>query len=130
MRLFRSIVSLVFAFLVLVSSTSFMVGIHRCGGHVKDIALFDKAEGCANEQKVPPCHRLDTPVCCQDVTVIHEEEDFKGEIAQFEFFPSLIGDAVQSEVVLAEVIGLSSAASSGRPDGHLPRFPYLTYSRT
>lgn len=109
MKSFRSILSLAFAFLVLFSSTSFMVGIHRCGGHVKNVALFDKAEGCANEQKLPPCHRLDAPVCCQDVTVIHEDQDFKGEIVQLEFSASLLGDAALPAVLLAEIIPTAAA---------------------
>lgn len=104
MKIVRSILSLAFAFLVMVSSTSFMVGIHHCGGHVKSMALFTRAEACANEQKLPPCHRIDAQACCQDVTVVHEQQDFKGDVAQYEFSPSLIGDAVQPEVVLAEVI--------------------------
>lgn len=104
MRSLRSILSIAFAFLVLVSSTSFMVGIHRCGGQVQNVALFTKAAGCQQEQQVPPCHRHDTPPCCQDVTVIHEHQDFKGEIAQLDFSGFPIGDVLQPVVVLAEVI--------------------------
>ena len=104
MRSLRSILSLAFAFLVLFSSTSFMVGMHRCGGQVKNVALFTQAEGCAQERQVPPCHRLDTPPCCQDVTVIHEHQDFKGEITQLEFSASPLADVLTPAVLLAEVI--------------------------
>ena len=104
MRSLRSILSIAFAFLVLVSSTSFMVGIHRCGGSVKNVALFHEAEGCAQERKMPPCHRSDTPPCCQDVTVIHEHQDFKGEIAQFDFSLLSGADVIQPALVLAEII--------------------------
>ncbi len=109
MRSLRSILSIAFAFLVLVSSTSFMVGIHRCGGQVKNVSLFNKAAGCEKEQQVPPCHRHDTPPCCQDVTVIHEHQDFKGEIAQLDFSGFPVGEALQSLVVLAEVIPAATA---------------------
>jgi hypothetical protein len=109
MRSLRSILSLVFAFLVLFSSTSFMVGMHRCGGEVKNVALFNHAEGCSQERQVPPCHRLDTPPCCQDVTVIHEHQDFKGEITPFEFSASPLADVLTPAVVLAEVIPAAAA---------------------
>ena len=109
MKSLRSILSVAFAFLVLFSSTSFLVGIHRCGGQVKHVALFDRAEGCANEQNFPPCHRHDTPPCCQDVSVIHEHQDFKGEIIQLEFSPSLLADAIVPAVVLAEVVPAAAA---------------------
>ncbi len=104
MKSLRSILSLAFAFLVLFSSTSFMVGIHRCGGQVQSLALFSKAAGCEKEQKLPPCHRHESPPCCQDITVIHEHQDFKGEITQFDLSASLVVEMVQPFVVLDEVI--------------------------
>lgn len=108
MKLFRSILSLAFAFLVLFSSTSFVVGIHRCGGQVKNLALFTKAAGCEKEKQVPPCHRQELPPCCQDETVIHENQDFKGEITQLLIVTAPAADVIQPAVVLAEVIPASA----------------------
>ncbi|MBL7852428.1 MAG: hypothetical protein JNN04_16100 [Cyclobacteriaceae bacterium] len=104
MKLLRSIVSLGFAFLVLVSTTQFMVGIHHCGDQVRHVALFDKAEACAMEKQLPACHRIETVSCCQDVTVIHEDEDFSVDWNPVEW--SVLGsDAVNhTSLILSEVI--------------------------
>lgn len=104
MRALRSILSLAFAFLVLFSSTSFIVGIHRCGGELKNLAIFDKAESCEKEQQLPPCHRKESPPCCQDVTVVHENEDFKTDVSQNQFSAPLLQAAVLPVVVLTEVV--------------------------
>jgi hypothetical protein len=42
------------AFLVLISSSSFMVGIHRCAGEIQNMALLSKAEGCEIEKNLHP----------------------------------------------------------------------------
>jgi hypothetical protein len=104
LKTIRIIASLFFATLVLLSSTSFMVGIHRCGGEVRHVALFDMAAKCAQESQVPPCHRSDLPPCCQDSAVIHEHQDFNSSAQSFDTSPSLIGEAIISEVALAEVV--------------------------
>lgn len=115
MRTLRPILSLAFAFLVLVSSTSFMVGMHRCGGQVQNVALFTKAEGCTQESKLPPCHRHETPSCCQDVTVIHEHQDFKGEVIQLEFSIGSATDVLVPTVVLAEVAPAAAERTYSTP---------------
>lgn len=98
MRAVRSISAVLLAFLVLVSSTNFAVGMHFCMGEVESIALFGKAEGCAKEKALPACHRHVKPACCEDQTVYHEAADFKAPIQQsdsfalfaFELFPPLV----------------------------------------
>lgn len=102
--------SVFFACLVLVSSTSFMVGIHHCGGHLKNIALFSKAEACEMEQQVPACHRINNTSCCDDLAVIHDNEDFSGPVA-VEYSPVLFADDLATDVLLAEVIPASSPAT-------------------
>lgn len=82
MKNLQPIASLTLALLVLVSSTSFMVGIHFCSGKVQNIALFTKAEGCEMEKELPPCHRQMKTSCCDDETVIHEGEDFDSSKAE------------------------------------------------
>ncbi|HYC84879.1 MAG TPA: hypothetical protein VEB86_06640 [Chryseosolibacter sp.] len=77
MKAIRSISSLLLAFLVLMSSTSFMVGVHLCSGNVRDVAIFSKAQPCPNEKPVPACHRHENP-CCEDNAVVHAGEDFHG----------------------------------------------------
>jgi hypothetical protein len=78
MNKYRSIVSSAFAILVLFSSSSFMVGIHLCSGHIQDIAWLAPAEKCAMEKQMPPCHKKEAKPCCEDQTVMHESQDFKG----------------------------------------------------
>ena len=51
MKAVKTIFVFALALLVLVSSTSFMVGIHFCSGEVADMALFTEAEPCAMEKK-------------------------------------------------------------------------------
>lgn len=75
MKVFRTIYSLSLALLVLVSSTSFQVGMHFCQGEVREIALFSKASGCEKEKQVPPCHRHTKSSCCDDETVVHEADE-------------------------------------------------------
>ena len=102
-----------------------MVGIHRCGGEVRHVALFDQAAKCAQEQQTPPCHRSELPPCCQDSAVIHEHQDFSASAQSFDLSPSLIGDAVVSVVVVAEVI--PSIATRPSFAAHDP--PLLTTDR-
>jgi hypothetical protein len=107
MNRLRSILSIGFAFLVLVSSTHFMVGIHRCGGQVRHFALFDKAEVCDMERQLPACHRVVTTPCCQDVTVIHEDEDFSAGLS-FADWTILSPEAVTAtSLILSEVVPTS-----------------------
>ena len=80
MKVLRTISALILALLVLVSSTSFMVGVHICMDEVKNVALFSKADGCEKEQALPPCHRHSTAPCCDDETVINQADDFKAPI--------------------------------------------------
>lgn len=77
MKAFRTISAMLLAILLLVSSTSFMVGIHVCGGEVRNVALFKKADGCEKEQPMPPCHRHSKASCCEDETMVHTSNDFK-----------------------------------------------------
>ena len=77
MKDYRSILSVAFAALVLFSSSSFMVGIHLCAGHVQDIALFTHAEDCGMEASIPVCHRPASKPCCENEEIIHQGDDFK-----------------------------------------------------
>jgi hypothetical protein len=117
MKAFRTIAAILLALLVLVSSTSFMIGMHICMGDVQNIALFSKAEGCEMEQKLSPCHRHLKAPCCEDETVIHEADDIKADIAHIHIDgPSPI-DVNHSLVFISEII----------PSAPLSRIQYYNY---
>ncbi|HYG04154.1 MAG TPA: hypothetical protein VD927_17025 [Chryseosolibacter sp.] len=117
MTALRKIFALVLAFLVLLSSTSFMVGIHVCQDVVQNIAVFTKADGCEMEKKVPPCHRHLTKPCCKDETVVHEADDFQGSTDTIQSFTPLPLDIDQTLILIAEIV----------PSVILPKVKYLNY---
>ena len=107
MKMFRTISAVVLALLVLVSSTSFMVGWHVCMGEVQHVALFSKAEGCAMEQSLPPCHRHMKAPCCEDKTVIHNADDFKPSLSNIHILAPASIDIEQPLTLISEVIPAS-----------------------
>ena len=111
MKRLRSLLSLTFAFLVLISSTQFMVAIHHCGGEVKGVALFEKREACAMEREMPPCHRSLATSCCDDVTVVHDDQDFSPTAASLDGLVNLPVAMVVETLVLAEVIPTAPISS-------------------
>lgn len=110
MKLFRTLSAVVLAFLVLVSSTNFVVGLHICMGKVENVALFTKADGCEMEKSQPPCHQNLKASCCDDETVIHKGEDLKASsITVHADAPFPVSDG-QSFILQAEIIPESSIA--------------------
>ncbi|HEY8935475.1 MAG TPA: hypothetical protein VIM65_09655 [Cyclobacteriaceae bacterium] len=107
MKHYRSILSVAFAILVLFSSSSFMVGLHLCGGHVQKVALFTKAEGCGMEKKMPPCQKHQSKACCEDETIVHNAQDFKVSTNQISITALPVFDIIQHAVLIAEVIPTS-----------------------
>lgn len=81
MKAVRAILAVFFALMVLVSSTSFMIGMHVCMDQVQNIALFSKADSCEKEQSLPACHREKKALCCEEQTIIHETSDLKASAA-------------------------------------------------
>jgi hypothetical protein len=104
MNRLRSILSPVFIFLILMSGSSFMVGIHLCRGTVQNVALFKKADGCEKEKQLPPCHRKLTKPCCEDEEVFHEGQGFKNTITQINIATPLVADVIHTPVLIAEII--------------------------
>jgi hypothetical protein len=105
-----------FSLMVLLASSSFSVGLHLCGGRVNAVAFLEQADGCGHK-KMPPCHRQMMKDCCDDETVIHEGQGFKGDLAALELAaPSLTDVIHNTTLVIAEII----------PDGpdFLSRFLY------
>jgi hypothetical protein len=111
MKAVRSIAVIMLAMLVLVSSTSVMVGMHLCMGEIENIAFFSKADGCEKEKSLPPCHRDTTPPCCDDETVILKSDDFKTSTTKSQVVVLASNDIPQPLVVLAEIIPATPIAS-------------------
>jgi hypothetical protein len=104
MKHYRSIVSAVFAILVLFSSSSFIVGIHLCCGHVQDVALFAPAEDCGMGNTMPPCHRPASKTCCENEAIIHSGDDFKASVKGVMLPHVPVMDMELPHVLIAEVI--------------------------
>jgi hypothetical protein len=104
MKVIRTISAILLAFLVLVTSTSFMVGMHFCQGEVQNVALFSKAKACEKEQSLPPCHRHTKAPCCEDETIVHRGDDFKSSPGQFHVSAPVLADMEQVMVVISEII--------------------------
>jgi hypothetical protein len=82
MKILRSIVSILIAGVIVVSTTSFTLSMHLCGGHVSSIALLDKAAPCAMEQ-LPPCHqKMMKHNCCEDKELKVEGKDLSSKIQE------------------------------------------------
>lgn len=103
MNRLRPILSLMLALLVLISGTSFMVGVHHCNGDVADVALFTKADPCPMEQKLPPCHKPVKP-CCTDDNIVHAGQDLKQSTAHVHVAATPLIAELASPVVLAVLI--------------------------
>ncbi len=74
----KSFAAIFLAFQILLSSLSFNMGFHYCGGKMVNASLFGKAAGCehAQRQGTKPCPLHKTPGngisqkgCCQDATI-------------------------------------------------------------
>jgi len=64
----------------LFSSSSFVIGIHLCAGHVQDIAIFTHAEDCGMSAAIPVCHRSGVKSCCENEAIVHQGDDFKASV--------------------------------------------------
>ena len=105
MKYCRSILSVFFTFLVLFSSSSFIVGIHLCSGRVQDVALFTHAKDCGMEkQAMPPCHRPESKPCCENEAIVHDGDDFKASVKGVMLPLVSVMDLELPHVLLAEVI--------------------------
>jgi hypothetical protein len=107
----------VLAFLVLVSSTTFMIGMHFCMGEVQNIAVFSKAAGCEKEQNLPPCHRHMKAPCCEDETVVHKADELKAAVVHLHIVIPAPVDIEQPLVLIAEII----------PSAPVSRVQYYNY---
>ncbi len=107
MKALRSISAVILAIIVLVSSTSFTVGMHICMGEVQNVALFGKADSCQKEKALPACHKHMKPACCEDELVYHEGTDFKGSIEHIHIVAPASIDIERPLILISEVIPAS-----------------------
>lgn len=113
MKMLRPMLSCLLALLVLVSGTSFMVGVHHCNGHIQDVSLFGKADPCPMERQLPLCHKK-VNTCCDDNTVVHEAQDFKASASGIHCAHAPLIAALASSIVISELIPVTvSKAPSG-----------------
>lgn len=110
MKAIRSISAVLLALLVLVSSTSFVVGMHICMGKVQNIALFGRADSCHTEKPLPKCHKHMKPACCQDEVVYHEGTDFNTSVEHVNIIAPAPADMEAPVIVISEIIPASSIA--------------------
>lgn len=127
MNIARRSSAILLLMLVLISSTSFMVGMHFCGDELKNVALFDKADGCEREQQLPPCHRHKTPACCQDSSIVHDGDEFNAAKTQVSSSAAFVFEIAQPPVVVSEVISSTEVSTPRYFDYDPPlRAPDLT----
>jgi len=107
MKLFRTILSLSLALLVMLASSSFFVDVHTCGGTVKAVALLEEADGCGH-QSLPPCHRAAMKGCCENESIMHEADDFKSQSNEIAIQLTPSADIEQPCVLIAEIIPATS----------------------
>lgn len=99
----KTISAVALALFVLVSSTSFVIGMHVCMGEVQKIAFFTKADDCKKHQGVPPCHRQAETPCCTDQTLIHDADDLESSFKEVTLAPSHSLEEAQPLVLVAEI---------------------------
>ena len=128
MKFLKTISVFAMAFLVLVSSSSFMVGFHWCGGEIQNMALLSKAEGCGMEKKnLPPCHKQIGSRCCEDETILHQGEGFKASVSDITIAESPALDLELPHVILSEII---PSVSFLRPEYYNYNPPLRSYDLT
>lgn len=111
MKAVQTISAVALAFLVLVSSTSFTVGMHVCMDEIQDIALFSKAAACEKELSPPPCDHHAKASCCEDETFVHEADDFKASAAHYDVVVFTAMPMEQALVLISELIPAAPLAS-------------------
>jgi hypothetical protein len=123
MKLLRSIVSTLLALLVLVSSSSFMVNMHFCGGHVQSVSLIEEATPCPMELQLPPCHKkmaVKKSGCCEDKQVVFEGKDFNAQVQVFSMFSLEAINWVATLPMIMEVIQFNEALAFSNQTPYKP----------
>jgi hypothetical protein len=122
MKFIKSIVSSMLAMLVLVSSSSFMVNMHFCGGHVQSVSLIEEAAQCPMEV-LPPCHKkmaVKKSGCCQDKHVTFEGKDFNTQVQDFSMLTWQAINWVATLPMIMEVIQVNEALAYSNQTPYKP----------
>ena len=123
MKVLKPIVSSLLALLVLVSSSSFSVNMHYCGGHVQSISLIEDADACPMEVQLPTCHRqeqIKKSGCCEDKHVAFEGKAFNTKVQDFSLLNWQAINWVASLPIIMEVIQVNEALTFSN---HIPYKP-------
>jgi hypothetical protein len=120
MKYVKHITSVILAVLVLVSSSSFTLNMHLCGGSLQSVSLIEDATPCPMEVQLPPCHKniaKQKSDCCQDSHFAFEGKDFNYSFQDLNNVTSLHSDYSVVLPYLMEVVEteLASAASDYLP---------------
>lgn len=100
------------ALLVLVSSSSFMVNMHFCGGDVQSVSLIEEAAPCPMEVQLPPCHKkmaIKKSGCCEDKHVAFEGKDFNTQVQDFSLLTWQSINWVAAPPMIMEVIQVNES---------------------
>jgi hypothetical protein len=104
MNYLKTITSVILAVLVLVSSSSFTVNMHLCGGELQSVSIIEDAASCPMEVQLPPCHRnmaKQKSDCCQDSHLAFEGKDFN---YAFKEFKDVITSGSEVSVILPYIM--------------------------
>lgn len=100
------------ALLVFVSSSSFTVNMHFCGGHVQSVSLIEDADACPMEVQLPPCHKkmaAKKSGCCNDTQVSFEGKEFNKQIQDLSLVAWQLINAVATHPYIMEVVQVNEA---------------------
>lgn len=115
MKFLRSIVSVSLALMVLVSSSSFVVNMHFCGGQIQSVTLIEEAAPCPMEVNLPPCHRnmaKQMNDCCEDGHLAFEGKDFNYSFKALNEVVVLAAGFVAELPFIMEVIQVNEALTA------------------
>jgi len=76
-QVFRKIMSILMAFVVLFSTMSFTINMHYCGDTLVETAMFQKAKGCGMEMQKPSTEAcaFAKKNCCKNEQLVLEGQD-------------------------------------------------------
>lgn len=95
----RRITAFALTMLTLVSSSSFSIGMHLCGGHLQDVSVISEPAPCPMEQNLPPCHRNSLNTCCKDISVVHEADEFNDVAREIAVSPTTSVNVISPVVI-------------------------------
>lgn len=121
MNLIRSIVSVFLAFLMLAATIGVTVNMHYCGGRIRSVAFYAKADACQNESA---CHTERTRGCCAEKSfVLKAGENTLNPQTFFQTHPVFVG--LYAILPVLYDIGTVTSTSSIRADYSFYRPPIL-----